>query len=156
MLSELNSLNNKIAELQFDLSTQKQRQVDFKAQLNEESVGKNQMREDLASHKNRVVELEEDVAKLKQAYREQRSARKAAEGRIAELEEQLTDSKTEVDSLGRQISERKRRTDNDKQLQEKEMEDLRALHQVRSNKKKGSQTGSRTRALWVRATNPNR
>ncbi|XP_075257275.1 FK506-binding protein 15-like isoform X2 [Convolutriloba macropyga] len=129
MLNELNSLNNKIAELQFDLSTQKQRQVDFKAQISEEALGKNQMREELATSKNKITELEEDVGKLKQAYREQRASRKAAEAKVGELEEQLTDSTAEMDSLNRQIGERKRRADADKQLQEKEMDDLRKLHE---------------------------
>ncbi|XP_063727495.1 FK506-binding protein 15-like [Symsagittifera roscoffensis] len=90
ILNELNSLNNKVAELQFDLSTHKQRQLDFKAQVNEEALGKNQMREDLDTFGNRITELEEDVAKLMQAYREQRAARKAAESKITELEEQVT------------------------------------------------------------------
>ena len=55
MLNELNSLNNKIFELQIDLSTQRQRQVDVKAQTNAEALGKNQMREDLANYKNKVT-----------------------------------------------------------------------------------------------------
>lgn len=128
MLNEMNSLNNKISELQFDLSTQKQRQLDFKSQVNEEAVGKNQLREEVAAQKVKITELEEDFSKAKNAYREQRAARKHAESRIVDLEEQLTDVKSEVESLNRQLSERKRRAKGELDTQQKEIEETKQMY----------------------------
>ncbi|XP_036604051.1 FK506-binding protein 15 isoform X2 [Trichosurus vulpecula] len=126
---ELASVTAQVSSLQLKLTTQQKKETDLQMQLTE-SLKEADLREaQISQLQAQITELQETSEQAQSKFKTEKQSRKQLELKLAALEEELTDLQAEKESLEKTLSERRKKSAQERSQAEEEIDEIRKSHQ---------------------------
>ncbi|XP_068925668.1 FK506-binding protein 15 isoform X2 [Petaurus breviceps papuanus] len=126
---ELASVTAQVSSLQLKLTTQQKKETDLQVQLTECLKEADLRDAQISQLQAQITELQETSEQAQSKFKTEKQSRKQLELKLAALEEELTDLKAETESLEKTLSERKKKSAQERSQAEEEIDEIRKSHQ---------------------------
>ncbi|XP_020821101.1 FK506-binding protein 15 isoform X2 [Phascolarctos cinereus] len=126
---ELASVTAQVSSLQLKLTAQQKKETDLQMQLTE-CLKEADLREaQISQLQAQITELQETSEQAQSKFKTEKQNRKQLELKLATLEEELADLQAEKESLEKTLSERKKKSAQERSQAEEEIDEIRKSHQ---------------------------
>ncbi|XP_074067234.1 FK506-binding protein 15 [Macrotis lagotis] len=126
---ELASVTAQVSSLQLKLTAQQKRETDLQMQLTEGLKEAGLREAQISKLQAQVTELQETSEQTQSTFKIEKQNRKQLELKLAALKEELTDLQAEKESLEKTLSERKKKSAQERSQAEEEIDKIRKSHQ---------------------------
>ncbi|XP_043844545.1 FK506-binding protein 15 isoform X2 [Dromiciops gliroides] len=126
---ELASVTAQVSNLQLKLTAQQKKETDLQMQLTEHLKDADLREAQISKLQAQITELQETSEQAQSKFKLEKQSRKQLELKLATLEEELTDLQAEKESLEKTLSERKKKSAQERSQAEEEIGEIRKSHQ---------------------------
>ncbi|XP_072488575.1 FK506-binding protein 15 isoform X1 [Notamacropus eugenii] len=126
---ELASVTAQVSSLQLKLTTQQKKETDLQIQLTECRKEADLRETQISRLQAQITELQETSEQTQSKFKTEKQSRKQLELKLATLEEELTDLQAEKESMEKTLSERKKKSAQERSQAEEEIDEIRKSHQ---------------------------
>ncbi|XP_054545430.1 FK506-binding protein 15 isoform X1 [Talpa occidentalis] len=131
---ELAAATAQVSHLQLKMTAHQRKETELQVQLTESLKETDLVRGQLAKLQAEVSELQETSEQAQSKFKSEKQSRKQLELKVTALEEELTDLRTEKESLEKNLSERKKKSAQERCQAEEEIDEIRKSHQEELDK----------------------
>lgn len=131
---ELAAATAQVSHLQLKMTTHQKKETELQMQLTESSKETELVRGQLAKLQAELSELQETAEQAQSKFKSEKQSRRQLELKVTALEEELTDLRTEKESLEKNLSERKKKSAQERCQAEEEIDEIRKSHQEELDK----------------------
>ncbi|XP_044515634.1 FK506-binding protein 15 [Gracilinanus agilis] len=126
---ELASVIAQVSNLQLKLTSQQKKETDLQMQLTERLKEADLREAQISKLQAHITELQETSEQAQSKLKAEKHSRKQLELKLTALEEERTDLQAEKESLEKTLSERKKKSAQERSQAEEEIGEIRKLHQ---------------------------
>nr|XP_027805230.1 FK506-binding protein 15 isoform X2 [Marmota flaviventris] len=131
---ELAAATAQVSHLQLKMTTHQKKETELQMQLAESLKEAGLLRGQLAKLQAELSELQETSEQAQSKFKSEKQNRRQLELKVTSLEEELTDLRAEKESLEKNLSERKKKSAQERCQAEEEMDEIRKSHQEELDK----------------------
>lgn len=131
---ELAAATAQLSQLQLRVTAHQKKETELQVQLTDSSKETHLLRTQLARLQAEHSELQETSEQAQSKVKNEKQSRKQLELKVTALEEELTDIRAEKESLEKSLSERKKKSVQERCQAEEEIEEIRKAHQEELDK----------------------
>uniref|UniRef100_A0A8C5P5L9 peptidylprolyl isomerase n=1 Tax=Jaculus jaculus TaxID=51337 RepID=A0A8C5P5L9_JACJA len=131
---ELAAATAQVSHLQLKMTTHQKKETELQMQLTESLKETDLLRGQLTRLQAELSELQESSEQAQSKFKSEKQSRRQLELKVTSLEEELTDLLAEKESLEKNLSERKKKSAQERCQAEEEMEEIRKSHQEELDK----------------------
>ncbi|XP_042551093.1 FK506-binding protein 15 isoform X1 [Dipodomys spectabilis] len=126
---ELAAATAQVSHLQLKMTAHQKKETELQMQLTESLKETDLLRGQLTKLQAELSEFQKTFEQSQSKFKSEKQSRKQLELKVTSLEEELTDLRTEKESLEKNLSERKKKSAQERCQAEEEMEEIRKSHQ---------------------------
>ncbi|XP_074149775.1 FK506-binding protein 15 isoform X2 [Sminthopsis crassicaudata] len=126
---ELASVTAQVSNLQLKLTSQQKKETDLQIQLTECQKDADLREAQISKLQTQITELQETSEQAQSQFKIEKQSRKQLELKLATLEEELIDLQAKKESLEKTLSERKKKSAQERSQAEEEIVEIRKSHQ---------------------------
>ncbi|XP_048195400.1 FK506-binding protein 15 isoform X2 [Perognathus longimembris pacificus] len=131
---ELAAATAQVSHLQLKMTAHQKKETELQMQLTESLKETDLLRDQLTKLQAELSEFQKTFEQAQSKFKSEKQSRKQLELKVTALEEELTDLRTEKESLEKNLSERKKKSAQERCQAEEEMEEIRKSHQEELDK----------------------
>lgn len=131
---ELAAATAQVSHLQLKVTAHQKKETELQVQLSDSAKETHLLRAQLAKLQADHSELQEASEQAQSIVKSEKQSRKQLELKVTALEELLTDLRAEKESLEKNLSERKKKSAQERSQAEEEMDEIRKTHQEELDK----------------------
>ncbi|KAM8803338.1 FK506-binding protein 15 [Rhynchonycteris naso] len=131
---ELAAATAQVSHLQLKVTAHQKKETELQMQLTESSKETDLLRGQLSKLQAELSELQENSEQAQSRFKSEKQSRKQLELKVTALEEELTDLRAEKESLEKNLSERKKKSAQERCQAEEEIDEIRKSHQEELDK----------------------
>ncbi|XP_037019376.2 FK506-binding protein 15 isoform X2 [Artibeus jamaicensis] len=131
---ELAAATAQVSHLQLKVSAHQKKETELQMQLTESVKETDLLRGQLAKLQAALSELQETSEQAQSKFKSEKQNRRQLELKVTALEEELTDLRAEKESLEKNLSERKKKSAQERCQAEEEIDEIRKSHQEELDK----------------------
>uniref|UniRef100_A0A8C3XD71 peptidylprolyl isomerase n=1 Tax=Catagonus wagneri TaxID=51154 RepID=A0A8C3XD71_9CETA len=131
---ELAAATAQVSHLQLKVTAHQKKETELQMQLTESMKDTDVLRSQLARLQTELSELQETSEQAQSKFKSEKQSRRQLELRVTSLEEELTDLRAEKESLEKNLSERKKKSAQERCQAEEEIDEIRKSHQEELDK----------------------
>ncbi|XP_003407847.1 FK506-binding protein 15 isoform X2 [Loxodonta africana] len=131
---ELAAATAQVSHLQLKMTVQQKKETELQVQLTENLKEIDLLRDQLTKLQAKLSELQETSEEAQSRFKSEKQNRKQLELKVTSLEEELTDLRAEKESLEKNLSERKKKSAQERCQAEEEIDEIRKSYQEELDK----------------------
>ncbi|KAM6183772.1 FK506-binding protein 15 [Erethizon dorsatum] len=131
---ELASATAQVSHLQLKMTAHQKKETELRMQLTESLKETDLLRGQLVKLQAELSELQETSEQAQSKFKYEKQGRRQLELKVTTLEEELSDLRAEKESLEKNLSERKKKSAQERCQAEEEMDEIRKLYQEELDK----------------------
>ncbi|XP_005382746.1 PREDICTED: FK506-binding protein 15 isoform X2 [Chinchilla lanigera] len=131
---ELAAATAQVSHLQLKMTAHQKKETELQMQLTESLKETDLLRGQLVKLQAELSELQETSEQAQSKFKNEKQGRRQLELKVTTLEEELLDLRAEKESLEKNLSERKKKSAQERCQAEEEMDEIRKLHQEELDK----------------------
>ncbi|XP_066112578.1 FK506-binding protein 15 isoform X2 [Saccopteryx bilineata] len=131
---ELAAATAQVSHLQLKVTALQKKETELQVQLTESSKETDLLRGQLSKLQAEISELQENSEQAQSKFKSEKQSRKQLELKVTALEEELTDLRAEKESLEKNLSERRKKSAQERCQAEEEIDEIRKSYQEELDK----------------------
>ncbi|XP_012657867.1 FK506-binding protein 15 isoform X2 [Otolemur garnettii] len=131
---ELAAATAQVSHLQLKITAHQKKETELQVQLTESLKETDLVRGQLTKLQAELLELQETSEQTQSKFKSEKQSRRQLELKVTSLEEELTDLRTEKESLEKNLSERKKKSAQERCQAEQEIDEIRKSYQEELDK----------------------